>query len=190
MTLLEVSLACFLLTLLMGATFAIFRAGSLAWSRSQATLDLYQRMRAAAARWNQEFAESTPSSLSVQNTTLAFASARQVSFQTNTPSDRPMWQKFVLYYLDGPQFVLRRREIPLPSPTTHLSPLPETDVGSGVQPLTYYFSNTQSRVVLGNVTRSQFDSDGRLVTLQLETQLAVRGGVQKLAFQISSRCSN
>ncbi|MBX3172570.1 MAG: prepilin-type N-terminal cleavage/methylation domain-containing protein [Candidatus Eremiobacteraeota bacterium] len=191
-TLVEISLASAIFGLLLAATFYIFRCGSLAWSRSDVSLDLLQELRTVTVRWNNEFAETSPDTVLVSGATVSFASARnqQASFTSSAPMLRPLWQKFVLYYWDSSSQTLRRRELPLTSPNSTLKTLVDCDFGSGPQPLATYTSGGET--LLKDVTNTNFVLNGRVCTVNIDTRRPTYGSLQgqTISLQASSRCGN
>ncbi len=191
-TLVEISLATAIFGLLLAATFYIFRCGSLAWSRSDVSLDLLQEQRAVSVRWNNEFAKTSPDTVLVSGDSVSFASARdqQAKFTSSAPMLKPLWQKFVLYYWDNPGQALRRRELLLTSPNSTLKTLVDYDFGSGPKPLATY--TTGGETLLKDVTNASFVLSGRVCSINISTRRSTHGSPQgqTISLQASSRCGN
>lgn len=158
MTLIEVSLAGALLALLLLASFTVMRSGLRSWSRMDVDLDMFQAMRTASDRWTRDFRETSLPTVSVTSLTAAFGSARndQGVFITDTPVTQPIWQRYVLYYLDASDSTLRRREIPITPPSKEPGQL--ASVG------TYC---ALGKVMLRNVQSVRFALDSTLCSLEL-----------------------
>lgn len=193
LSLVELTLSMAIFGLLLGSLFLIFRAGSLAWSRQDTNLDLFQASRAVMVRWSNEFLESNAETVLATGASLSFASARQLSgggFAATSPAMHPLWQKYLLYYRDPASREMRRRELSLSSPTQTIKTLVDYDFGSGPQALATYTSGGE--VLLKDVEAVDFAMSGGTCTLILTTHQSTYGSAQGqlVRLQCSARCNN
>lgn len=115
MSLPEMLLAFFLLSLLMLALDRLLMLGIRTWRDQEKRGEAQSQAQVAMARISRELERSSPASVSVAPDGLAFLSALndQGAFQMDA-FGQPIWQRFVIYYRTAG--ALYRRELALPIP--------------------------------------------------------------------------
>jgi len=117
MTLVEVIVASAIMGIIMLALGAVYRMGAADFSQTMAHSEMLGQARVVAGTLSREVGTSSYDSLSISDDRQAasflvrFGTAGTFAF--NPADGRPLWQSYVVYYLeDG---ALKRRLLPLPA---------------------------------------------------------------------------
>lgn len=150
-SLIEVLLATSLLALLMGLIFVTFNVGSRSFRSTHLQSELRGDMGVLTNNLSRELERSIYSSLSLTSQGLSVLSAQDSSGRFVIGADgRPIWQRFVIYYRFADE--VRRRDLELAPPLTAAAPIENCDLGSGLQPLSFYLDG-EGRALARNVAR-------------------------------------
>ncbi len=182
MTLVEVSVSCAALLLLMALTVMILRTALTGWARVDVQQDLVQEMQVVGGTWVREVLAGSQAGLSVAPQACSLLSARDDTHQEE-PSGlygELLWRRYRLYFLDSGQ--LRRLNVDPTAPTASPSPLERVDLGAGRFPLDHYC--TGGKTLLRGLTRVEFRRQGAVVHLLLEGSRAAYGRSQPQAVEL------
>ncbi len=169
MTLVEVSVAAGILLMLLGAIVGIYMSSARVWRKVDIRTSLLRELQ-VAVRYLERGLEVTQSFGLARAPTinaLAYLSALDGSddLLVNTEG-KPMWQKFVIVYVDD-KGLLRRREEPLGAPKAKPPAFKEA-MGYQLKPyFTYNPSKTQDRFLThsGTITKLELKNSGNYGSL-------------------------
>lgn len=147
-TLVEVLVVLSVFGILMTAMFLVFDMGLKAWQKISIKNELLQEAQVLNRKLTADLERAAMSSLSIDDaeTTPTVAMLSALDEDGVFKSDhrgRPVWQKYLVYYLVKSEGVIYRREIPLIAGATQrrvATPIEYYNGGSGRRPILFYRS--------------------------------------------------
>jgi type II secretory pathway pseudopilin PulG len=117
LTIIEVVVASSILLLIMAVLTAVYVRGSHVWRKVEKNTTLLRELQVVLRTLERDIATGHPIGLTPAPQALAYLSCKdQNDVPRATDRGEPIWQRFVLFYVDGVG-LLRRRELPLSSPS-------------------------------------------------------------------------
>lgn len=144
MTLAEVVVTSGLMSILLLAMGAVYKIGIVGLSKTTAHADMLSQAQIAAAKLSREVASSSFDSLTLSPDHSAASFLIRIDekgeFGFDPINGRPLWQSYVVYYVEGDE--LKRRVLPLPeaAPLADATPIEEY-APWGKKPISEWCSN-------------------------------------------------
>ncbi len=171
-TLMETLVGAVVFLLLLGMLFYIYRMGASAWMKADTQVELIGPLQVVNDRLEREVERSVYDSFSLDSSGngVAFLSAVDANgvFHYDPVTEKPKWQKYLIFYYDPTAGEIRLREVSVVGTPQEDNPAPiETFSGN---PLSSYF--TQGRVLARGVTSCMF-------SLTADQQVVVEATAEK-----------
>ncbi len=187
---LEVLIASFVLTILLGAIFLIFEIGSRAMLKTESRTDLLQSLQVGVGRWSRELEPSVYGSVTVapDGKALSFLSASSDLYDGDyavASNGSLVWQKYLVYYHLSADETLRRVEVPLAPGSPEANAAGPIETYGPALPLSNYLAG--GRVVARFVYSCDFVLAPPIVRCRLEARQPKPGGVEFETLSLESR---
>ena len=190
-TMVEMLVAAAILGVLITTVFAVYLMGTRASAKGDTQSELLESLRMATLRIGRELEVSAKAGISVNpaQDAIALLSPEDPNgaylVEPSTPEVH--WQKYVIYYRDGSDNTLRRREVVVVVGAPEWSEagiIDGYDSGSGAQPLDSYTSGGQ--VVARNISQARFEVNDGLVRTFLQAQKRRYGRTDPETLELTS----
>lgn len=178
-TLLEMVMACLLLSLIMGVLCIVFKTGVTSWNKARNSIEVEESVQVAMVRIVNELRQSSSSCITIDsymysNDTISFLSSYDNKGKSNLDiyNTAPLWIKYVIYYLardpendssDPPfrAFKILRKEIYVADEAYGTTPI--TEVLCKCVPSLYLTAQPHPDMT------PPFGQDGRIVSRNIES---------------------
>jgi prepilin-type N-terminal cleavage/methylation domain-containing protein len=199
-TLLEQMVVVALLALLIGLAVTVLQPCLVEWGIVQDRSDMERSSTLAGERIRREWLSSTKASLTVLASPPAFSflvPADAVGSAYDPLNGTPMWDHYVIYFLDATHHILFRKLWPAPVGDVPVPPLGETLPSTTAHPLSAAelalvcsTSNGTERPVATLVDGIAVSTDAAAVVLEMQLSVQTRRGVDHLTRRLAVHMRN